>query len=192
MPEQSSDFGALFRREAAALLRFAERRLGAPQEAEDAVHDAFLKLMRRGDRPADFDNPRAWMFSVVRSVCEDRRRASARRDRLFVTGAADAPDPAVWGRATPEAALADRDALAIVEAAMAELAPEEAEALTLVVSDGFSYQAVARITGAPIGTVRSRIHRARQRLRAALEAGEAAEATQNASGRVLTFRRPGR
>lgn len=175
MREEEADFGELFRLDADALYRFALIRLRNVEEAEDAVQDAFLRLCRRRDAPRDFNSPRAWMFRVLESVCVDRRRAMSRRGRVF-DGAALEPEHHVDPIAlNPERSAATSDELRGALSRLRRLPEVDAAALALVAIDGMSYDEVAEIMNVPIGTVRSRVSRARQAMRRLRDAPEPEE-----------------
>lgn len=159
-----------FRLELDGLYRYAVRLLGDPGDAEDAVHDTFLRSMRWDGRPAEVVNLRAWLFRVLRNLCLDRLRARARRRTIIVdVDAAEVQARTAGGQCTPEAALIASDSLSRVAAAMAALPPEQAGTLSLIVVEGLTYAEVAWAMDVPVGTVRSRLNTARRTLRAALE-----------------------
>ncbi len=165
----AADLGQTFRDEASALYRFAKRLLGDPSEAEDAVQEAFLKLTKHRDRPDGFVSARAFVFRVVRNVCIDRLRARARRSLIISDEGLDQEVPPGWSTPTPESDVLAAESFRRIAEAMNRLPEVEAEALSLVVVEGLSYQEVAAATGVPVGTVRSRLNRARQSLRAAFK-----------------------
>ena len=154
-----------------ALYRFALGILRDRAEAEDALQDAFLRIASMtADEASPIENPRAWVFRVLRNLCIDRirfrrRMQETRRDPQF----AALVHPVDSSVANPETRLVAGDALARVTSAMDRLPPDEAEVLSLVVSEGLSYAETAYVTGVPVGTVRSRLHRARRMLRAMLD-----------------------
>lgn len=175
MTDDSRTIAALFREHADALYRAAFRILGDSGEAEDAVQDAFVKLRRGGRSPVDLVRPQAWLFAVLRNICIDRQRDAARRSRVPVVDLdGDDASPVdkllVSGQIgkTPESEVLTAETLRQVSRAIDALPPIEAETLTLVVIEGLSYRDVAEITNVPIGTVRSRLNRARKALRMAL------------------------
>lgn len=133
-----------------------------PARADDATQATYLRALRslhafRGD-----SSPRTWLLGVARNTCLDERRASARRRRLL---------DRVAERAASDARSTDGD-LAAVEGdeLLAHLEPDRREAFVLTQLLGFSYDEAATTLGCPIGTVRSRVARARRDLLAA-EAG---------------------
>jgi RNA polymerase sigma-70 factor (ECF subfamily) len=141
------------------------------QEAQDAVQDAFMRAMRYagGFRGGD---RRAWLLAIVRNVCYtqlSRSRASASNvvfDEEQHQGAGPSADPEA-------AALTRVDREALVRALEA-LPVEYREAIVMREMEGLSYKEIAGAAGVPIGTVMSRLARARERLRLALggKAGE--------------------
>ena len=156
----------------AAFERFADERLDASyrlarlilrdaQEAEDATHDAFARAWRDLHRLRDADRMDAWFGRILTNACRDRlRRGRLRRhERLDpATGHADTHDTNLQ--------VEDRDAL---DRAFAGLNPDQRIAIVLRFYGDLSVDQVARTVGAPVGTVRSRLHYALRHLRAALE-----------------------
>ena len=128
------------------LYRAALAILGDPQEAEDAVQDAFVKYLEKA--PADLEHPAAWLMRVLVNGCKSRLRLAWRQ----VTELPDTlPAP------SPE----EREELA----ELWSLPPEERAAIHLFYYEGWSTEEIAQMTGVAPGTVRSRLSRARERLR---------------------------
>ena len=140
-------------------------------DAEDALQEAVLRAFRFFDRQRP-TNPRAWLLRIVRNCCHDLRE---QRDR---EPSAPPADEELTGEQSaevvglpvenPEARLlrmADGQAL---EAALRDLAPEFREAFLLREVEGLSYKEIADVASVPIGTVMSRLSRARAQLRASL------------------------
>jgi RNA polymerase sigma-70 factor (ECF subfamily) len=137
-----------------------------PVAAEDVVQDAVLRALRHagGWRGGE---PRAWLLRIVRNAALDRIAARGREVPLEDDAAAALPDPAP----DPEAALAARQSRHGLAAAVAALPLELREALMLRTVEEMSYRDIAAVTGVPIGTVMSRLWRARAALlRAKVEA----------------------
>lgn len=163
-------FAAVFERHFTAIHRWLHRRVGAPL-AEDLAAETFTRAF---DRRARFDasisdDARPWLFGIAANLVHDHRRSELRRLRALARAerweAVIESDPSAG-------AVARADAAALgpaVAAALAGLRAPERDALLLVAWAGLEYEEVARATGVPVGTVRSRLHRARARLRAALE-----------------------
>jgi RNA polymerase sigma-70 factor (ECF subfamily) len=134
--------------------------------AEDLVQEAFLKAYRAfaGFRGGD---PRAWLFAVVRSVF----LTHVRRPDVW---AEDYDAESIPGdEDTPEAAILRQGEVETVRGAIEALPEPFREALVLRELEEMSYRQIAEITSAPIGTVMSRLARARQMLTTALREGGA-------------------
>lgn len=128
------------------LYRAALAILGDPQEAEDAVQDAFVKYLEKA--PADLENPAAWLMRVLVNGCKSRLRLTWRQ-------VAELPD------ALPAPSPEEREELE----ELWSLPPEERAAIHLFYYEGYSTEEIAAMTGVAPGTVRSRLSRARERLR---------------------------
>ncbi len=148
-----------------AAYRLARYLLGNNADAANAVQEAYLRALRyfHGLRA---DDARAWLLTIVRNTCYTLRAAQRLTavdesfdEELHSDAAAPpAPDQELARRATRES----------IERAVAALPPEYRDTFVLREIDGMSYKEIAAITGVPIGTVMSRLARARQRLRQAL------------------------
>jgi RNA polymerase sigma factor (sigma-70 family) len=159
-------FAALYDRHAAPIHRFAGRRLG-DQMADDVVGETFLAAFRRRKR---YDLRRAdarpWLYGIAANVIGKHRRAEVRMLRAFArTGA----DPVAAGHADLVdsrvcAAAVQRD----LAAALAGLPAGDRDVLLLIAWADLSYEETAAALGIPVGTVRSRLHRARRKVREAL------------------------
>jgi RNA polymerase sigma-70 factor (ECF subfamily) len=162
-PEQ---FAILFRRHAPCIQRYVVRRLG-PDDADDVVAETFLLAFRQraGYDPTRGD-ARPWLYGIATNLIGRHRRAEIRQYRAFArTGADPVTEPftdQVDARVSADAAsgrLAD---------ALARLPAAHRDALLLVAWGDLSYEEAASALGVPVGTVRSRLSRARSRLRRAL------------------------
>ena len=143
------------------LRRYARALVGERTNADDLVQDtlerawAKLHLYRRGT------DLRAWLFTVMHNVHVNRIRATRNADPL------DEEMPELAQRATQSDGLMVRD----LDRAVARLPADQRAVLLLVTLEEMSYEEVARTLGIPIGTVMSRLSRAREKLRA-LMAGQ--------------------
>lgn len=172
-----SAFEPLVARSEAEIFRLARRMLGDSEDALDAAQETFLRAYRglrsfRGE--AAF---RSWLIGIAINVCRNKRgSAASRARRLSVplldedpeSGAAvghDLADP----RPGPEAAAHGAEIQRALERALATLAGEHREILLLREMEGLEYDEIARALGCPLGTVKSRLCRARTALREALE-----------------------
>jgi RNA polymerase sigma-70 factor (ECF subfamily) len=142
-------------------------------DAQDVVQEAYLRAWRHygGFRGGD---ARPWLLAIVRN-CSYTWRAGTRTDRASVSyvdaehGGGDASHRATDAEAIQSSERAElRDALD-------QLLPEFREAIVLREIEGLSYKEIATVTGTPIGTVMSRLSRARRRLQEALGLGGRAE-----------------
>jgi RNA polymerase sigma-70 factor (ECF subfamily) len=135
-------------------------------EAEDSVQEAYLRAVRHF---ASFrgGNGRAWLLTIVRNTCYNRLR------RNGVSGQNTGFDEAVHSAAgrqapNPETALLMTERTELVRKSLAELPGEYREVLVLRELEQLSYREIANIAGIPLGTVMSRISRARQQLQQTL------------------------
>jgi RNA polymerase sigma-70 factor (ECF subfamily) len=158
-------FGVIFDRHATVLHRYLVRRLG-PDEAEGIVGEVFRIAFEKRVRfdPAQ-PSARPWLYGIATNLVAKHLRREARRLRATARLA---------GRHAPPADVAEQVSGALdaaarwqrVAEAVAGLPGPERDALVLHVWEELPYEDVAAALGVPVGTVRSRLHRARSRLRA--------------------------
>lgn len=155
-------FRALFDAHFAAVHRYFAHRLGDAAAAEDLAAETFLRAYRARARfrPERAGSARAWLFAIATNLLRDEARGRGRQ-RAALTRLANGT---VVAAAEIEFDLPD-PALAV---ALAALRAEEREALLLFAWAELSYEEIAAVTGVAIGTVRSRLARARARLAADL------------------------
>ncbi len=167
-------FTLLFERHFGVIDRWLHRRVGAPL-AEDLAAETFTRAFdHRGRFDQSYADARPWLFGIAANLVHDHRRTELRRLRALARVQRQEPGPedsAAAADARADAAVAGP----AIAAALADLRSEERDVLLLVAWAGLEYDEVARATGVPIGTVRSRLHRARQRLRIALGTEDEAE-----------------
>ena len=144
------------------MYRVARSITGHNAEAEDLVQDSLLRAYRSIDT-FDGNHPRAWLLTIVRNTNINRNR----RQRPTLLDDPDAPE--VEGRAgtslSTEDVYLDGTFDAAVEASLAGLAPDARRVIELVDLADLSYAEAAEVLDIPIGTVMSRLHRARRRIR---------------------------
>ena len=160
-------FAGLYDRHAATLHRYVARRLG-PAPADDIVADTFLDAFRKRHRydPAVPD-ARPWLYGIAANLIGKHSRAEVRMLRAYArTGA----DPVLAEASIDEAdgRLASAAVRQDLAAALAGLPAGDRDVLLMIAWADLSYTEVATALGIPVGTVRSRLHRARARIRAAL------------------------
>lgn len=147
-----------------AMVRFARFLMrGNRAEAEDLVQDAVLRAFEAFPGFQRGTNLRAWLFRILRNTYVDRLRRHGRERELIDRGA-DAPETGsalrdFQAQARRECSTAD------LEATLDRLPAELRLVLLLVDGEGMRYDQVAEVVDCPVGTVRSRLHRARGLLR---------------------------
>ena len=156
-------FDALVERHAGRVYAICYRYFGNPSDAEDAAQEAFVALLRRGGTFRGQAGFSTWLFRVAMNACHDLARKRARRPRSADTEVATLVD-----RADDEDLLANRELALELRRALATLDPSQRRLITLHDIDGLPYAEVAEQLGMPIGTVKSRIHRAHARLATSL------------------------
>ena len=159
-------FAELFDRYSAMLYRYVSRRLG-PEAAEDVVGETFLAAFSKRHR-YDLAQPdaRPWLFGIATKLVARHHRSEAARYRALRRSPVDGPVEGPAERvAAGVTAWASRPALA---EALAGLPRRDLDVLLLVAWGDLAYEEVARALGIPVGTVRSRLNRARRKVRAAL------------------------
>ena len=140
-----------------ALRRYARSLTRDVESADDIVQDTLVRALRSEHLFLGGDL-RSWLYTILTNLNRNRRRALARRPILTSIEDDDAIDPS-----TPDAGRRD------IERALAQLGEEQRTVLLLVVLEGLSYREVAEVQGVPIGTVMSRLARARAQVRAYLD-----------------------
>ncbi len=163
---------ALYTRHGRMAFALAYRVLGSPEAAEDVVQEAFLSVWRNA---ASYQqargSARGWLLAVVRNRAIDALRAREARPKISATVEEMGSLPA-GGSDPAEDALRHVEATAVREA-LAALPQEQRETVELAFFSGLSYPEVAERMGAPLGTVKSRMRLALERLRGVLLAGDA-------------------
>lgn len=141
------------------LVAFARTFVGDSDTARDLVQEAVARALGARRIPGDAPAYRAWMFKIVRNAAIDEIRRRVKPDRIEEEPAVD-----LWRY--------DNACIAkiTVDQALATLGPAPREIIALIDIAGFSYSEAAEVLGIPIGTVMSRITRARMALLAAIEA----------------------
>lgn len=157
------------RKELVALLprmrRFAYSLTGSMEEAEEVLQSACEKALSRLDQFEPGTRLDSWMFQIIRSVRIDRVRYSIRRP---ASSDPDIAETATFDARTHEQLEARMD-LDIIRDEINKLPEEQRAVLALVTIDGMSYQQAADTLGVPIGTIMSRLARARRKLAEAID-----------------------
>ena len=155
-------FAVIFDRHGSAIHTYLARRIGITM-AEDLTGETFLIAFRRRQKYNFTEtSARPWLYGIATNLLRRERRVEIRQYRALartgVDPAFDGLDEEVLGRVAAE------DQVRRLASALASLSAREREVLTLVAQAQLSYAEVSAALGIPIGTVRSRLHSARQRI----------------------------
>jgi RNA polymerase sigma factor (sigma-70 family) len=166
---EDEQFAGLYAEHGRDVLAYALRRTTGPEDAADVVAETFLTAWRRlSDVPAGAE-ARLWLYGVARRVLANQRRGELRRLRL---GARLRDELSGMTPSRPPPSANDSSLLI----ALSRLDEEDRELLLLVGWEELEPAQAALVVGASTVAVRSRLHRARRRLRAAMNAAEAGAA----------------
>ncbi|MDQ6807540.1 MAG: RNA polymerase sigma factor [Actinomycetota bacterium] len=157
--ERPALFAVLYERHRLALVRYALRRVGG-ELAEDVTAEVFVRAFRaRATYRPEHETALPWLLGIATNLIADHRRRERRRLKALQRLSADAPE--ALGHADP--ALSQE-----LIRTLRRLPAADRDALLLVVWGELSYEETASALGVPVGTVRSRIARARRRLSVAI------------------------
>jgi RNA polymerase sigma-70 factor (ECF subfamily) len=140
-----------------ALRRYARALTREPEAADDLVQDTLVRALR-SEHLFHGGDVRSWMYTILTNLNRNRLRSLSRRPTLMSIEDGD-------GVGAVGAETGGRD----IERAMSTLSDEQRTALLLIVLEGLSYREVADVQGVPIGTVMSRLARARSQLKTYLD-----------------------
>jgi len=148
----------------------AYRTLEQPEDAADATQDAFVAAFR-AIRELRGESFKAWLLRIVVNTCYDRlrrrqRHSAASLEQLSAGAAQAPPDP----RPGPDSVALGSETVRVVQRALAKLPPDQRVVVVLCDVQGFSYEETAATLAIAVGTVKSRLSRARERLREELAA----------------------
>ncbi|MGW2601828.1 RNA polymerase sigma factor [Streptomyces klenkii] len=157
-------FRRLFRSHAQIVHRYAVRATGDWATAEDVVSLTFLEAWRlRAKLPEEPDGAKAWLMGIAVNVQRNTSRAARRHEKALARMPAKEALPDIASEVVGR--MADAEQLAAAKNALGKLRRSEREVVTLCVWSGLSYAEAAEALGVAVGTVRSRLSRARERLR---------------------------
>lgn len=163
--EQAAFFSAAFEEHYKAVLRFCRQRTPNLEDAADAAAGTFMTAWRRIDAFTTVEYPRAWLFKVARLTMANQRRSSRRgtalAEKIGTLAVSSMPDAA-------ESAI-DAVELKRTLAVLSELPVADQEILALAAFEGFGHKEIAVALDISPGQARSRLYRARQRLRSRYE-----------------------
>jgi RNA polymerase sigma-70 factor, ECF subfamily len=171
---QTEAFGELVRRYQDRLYPTILRLTGCAEDAHDLLQDAFLRAYEKLGRFHGDSSFYTWLYRIAVNLAlsgRRRRRATLRLSGTRRDEPIDVPDDPEQSDPTLPLVRAERTAL--IQEALDALAPDHRAVVVLKEFDGLRYEEVAAVLGIPVGTVRSRLHRARcelrERLRGAVE-----------------------
>jgi RNA polymerase sigma-70 factor (ECF subfamily) len=165
---QAEAFGELVKRHQGRLYPTLLRLTGSAEDAQDLLQESFLRAYQKLGRFQGESSFYTWLYRLSVNLAlshRRRRRGPARLSELGTEGGAgvDPPDNPERSDPTLPADRAERDEA--IQAALDALAPDHRAVVVLKEFDGLRYEEIAATLGVPIGTVRSRLHRARRELR---------------------------
>jgi RNA polymerase sigma-70 factor (ECF subfamily) len=173
----SSSFSERLLNELASLLRVARRLTRTEADAEDLVQATIVRAIERRSDLRDRERMRGWLLQVQRTVHLNGTRGLARKLEVLKGGLSEAEEPSRDLRTeVNERGFADE-----LDHALAELAPELRDALLLREVEELGYDEIAEVQRCPVGTVRSRLARARRALLDALSVNDGKSSWQDAT-----------
>ena len=186
--DQHASFDALMRPYLDRLYRLSFRLAGSKDEAEDLFQDVLIKIYPRMDELIDIDEPGAWLCRVLYNHFVDNRRRY-QRQRLVVVSESQLPEgrglESLPGESDPAADAHRRDNIMRLDNALRKLSEEHRLVVLLHDTEGYKLTEIQELTGTPVGTLKSRLHRARARLRDILDA----DGTKSDDGSCLEAKR---
>jgi RNA polymerase sigma factor (sigma-70 family) len=156
-------FGLLFERHAKAIYNYCFRRIGDWAAAEDLLSIVFLEAWRRRSKKLPPDKVLPWLYGIATNVIRNRRRSERRFAAALRRVPEAPPDPGFADLA--EERIHDEGRIRRALALVSRLPTREQEVFVLCIWTDLSYEEAAVALGVPLGTIRSRLSRARQRLR---------------------------
>lgn len=171
---RNTSFETLLKPHLDRLYRMAFRLTGNKPEAEDLFQDVLTKVFPRLDDLIEVEAPGPWLCRIMYNHFIDNRRRFARQ-RLVTVSEDQLPGDgieSVAGELSPERDAMQEDKLIQLESALGKLSDEHRLVVVLHDCEGYKLIEIQGLTDTPIGTLKSRLHRARARLREMLEADE--------------------
>jgi RNA polymerase sigma-70 factor (ECF subfamily) len=139
--------------------------LGNQEDAHDVAQEAFLRCWRSMDTLPEVQNLRAWIFRVALNAAKDLQRSAWRRRVKPMLGAEIMP---MIERTSPGMELEKKESLQRVRLALLELRPEEREVFLMRENGELTYEQIAEIRNRPVGTIKTQMRSALQKLRKVL------------------------
>ena len=164
-----------WRQHQAEIRAFLKNRAGNADEADDLLQEVFLKALHQGKEFCSIENARAWLFQVARNLLVDRLRLTKEQVPL--------PDD-LLAESSPETDPVDLLSHCLPRV-LSELSQEDRDVIVLCDIEGMTQKAYAERLGLPLATAKSRVQRARLRLRSQL--ATACKLTFDEEGKVCCF-----
>jgi RNA polymerase sigma-70 factor (ECF subfamily) len=161
---QTAAFGQLVLKYQDRLYNTLYRLLGSAEDARDVVQDAFVQAFLKLESFRGTAAFYTWLYRIAFNLAMSHRRRGKPTVSLDFSRSEHGMEP-IDGQPTPDAHVARQDRAGLVHAALAELAAEFRQVIVLREMEGCRYEEIAEILELPVGTVRSRIFRARMQLR---------------------------
>ncbi|RUL88296.1 sigma-70 family RNA polymerase sigma factor [Tautonia sociabilis] len=161
-------FGELVKRHQDRLYPTLLRLTGSAEDAQDLLQESFLRAYKKLGRFRGGSSFYTWLYRLAVNLAlshRRRRKGPVRLSELRGEGAAPLEPPADPTRSDPTLPAEQAEREAIIQAALDALAPDHRAVVVLKEFDGLRYEEIAATLGVPVGTVRSRLHRARRELR---------------------------
>ena len=165
--QQSATFERLVQPHLDRLYRLAWRLTGGKAEAEDLFQELLIKAYQMLDDLVEIDEPGSWLCRVMYNLFIDEQRRFARR-RMHLVEEGQLAGEGLQGLAGGDSPVADNERLERInrlDAALVQLSDEHRVVVLLHDTEGYKLSEIEELTGVPVGTVKSRLHRARARLR---------------------------
>ena len=166
-PQQTDIFERVVRPHFDRLYRLAWRLTGAKAEAEDLFQELLVKAFGMLDELVKIDEPGSWLCRVMYNLFVDQHRRFARQ-RMHVVDEGHLPGEGLADLAGDLDPVADRERIEKfrrLDAAVQQLSEEHRIVVLLHDTEGYKLDEIQELTGTPVGTIKSRLHRARARLR---------------------------
>jgi RNA polymerase sigma factor (sigma-70 family) len=162
--DEPSAFAAVFERHFSLVHRFLCARAGVEPAADLASETFAIAFRRRADYDLERPDARPWLIGIAVNLVRQARRSERRLNRALarLSGERAFHQPGLEARLEPHGSIAT------LHEALAELGPDDRDLLLLFACLEFSYEQIAETMSLPIGTVRSRVHRLRNKLRGRL------------------------
>ncbi len=170
-PQQTEVFERVVRPHFDRLYRLAWRLTGAKAEAEDLFQELLVKAFGMLDELVHIEEPGSWLSRVMYNLFVDQHRRFVRQ-RMHLVDEGHLPGDGLAGLAGDLDPVADRERLEKLrrlDAALQQLSEDHRMVVLLHDTEGYKLEEIEDVTGIPLGTIKSRLHRARARLRQILD-----------------------